>query len=256
MSAAVPQDGTGATEPAWPVVYINLAEDTERDRRMQREFARSGLAARRLDASRWSREPVEVQQKHYSDALNRRCYFRPLLPGERGCYLSHLRAWQELLASEAQALVVLEDDVVLKPQLRQVLESLAQAPQDWDLVKLIGRGREKVGRRTVLPGGVALVDYRRVPSLTAGYVLSRSGAAKLVASRIPFARPIDVDLRHWWENGLRVRGVQPDAIGLAETSFDSSIGDKKHGADLRRQWNKFVFKLRYSMLNAWHRWTR
>lgn len=34
--------------------------------------------------------------------------------------------------------------------------------------------------------GTALVDYSRVPSMTAGYVVSRAGAAKLLVHRQPF----------------------------------------------------------------------
>ena len=42
-------------------------------------------------------------------------------------------------------------------------------------------------RRPLLPD-VALVEYQRVPSMTAGYVISRAGAAKLQKATTPTPR--------------------------------------------------------------------
>ena len=108
-----------------------------------------------------------------------------------------------------------------------------------------------VGQSALL-GQHALVEYRRVPSLTAGYVVSRAGAEKLIASRMPFGRPIDVDLRHWWENGLRIRGVVPALISLDDTSQQSSIGAKVEERSLASKWRKFCHKAAYTFNNLRH----
>ena len=173
--------------------------------------------------------------------MNEQLFHKPLVNGEKGCYASHLRAWQWLLDSQHSALVVLEDDVKLKPEFAAVVEAIAALPAAWDMVKLLGRPatgkREKLrGQRALIPG-TDLVDYARIPSLTAGYVISRAGAGKLLKSRLPFGRPIDVDLRHFWENGMQIQGVEPAAIELDETSFESSIGDKPKGG-LAARWRK------------------
>ena len=97
-----------------------------------------------------------------------------------------------------------------------------------------------------------LVDYKRVPSMTAGYAISRQGAQKLCQSRLPFGRPIDVDLRYWWENDLAVLGVSPAALVLDETSFTSSIGSKSAAVRLGQRWRKFKRQCAYSLLSAWH----
>jgi glycosyl transferase family 25 len=74
-----------------------------------------------------------------------------------------------------------------------------------------------------------------VPSLTAGYVIHRRGAQKLVDARIPFGRPVD---------------VTPAAIELDETSLDSSIGAKREERSFSTKWRKFVLKLDYTLRNA------
>ena len=145
--------------------------------------------------------------------------------GEKGCYASHLRAWQQLLAGDAPALVVLEDDVRLLPNFPSVLQAIADLPpQSWDMVKLYGREHEKIAQQMPLADtGVQLITYRRVPSFAAAYVISRAGAQKLLASRVPFGRPVDVDMRFWFENGVRTFGVFPSVVALDDTSAESSI---------------------------------
>ena len=235
-----------------PIFYINLARDTERRQRLEAELARQGLQGTRFDAVWWADLSAAEQQQLYSAPLNARQYHTTLVNGEKGCYASHLRLWQQLLASGAPAMVVLEDDVALKEGFAAVLQAIGQRPQPWDMVKLIGRERDTFRGRTPLAPGVELVDYRRVPSLTAGYAISRAGAHKLCRSRLPFGRPIDVDLRYWWENDLSVLGVWPAALALDETSFTSSIGSKAAAVGPGQRWRKFKRQFSYSVLNAWH----
>ena len=238
---------------ALPVVYINLASDSNRRARMEAEFARHAVPGQRFDAIRWTALPEAEQARLYSTTLNAGQFHKPLVNGEKGCYASHLRCWQWLLDSPHAAVVVLEDDVALKREFAAVITAIEQLPGGWDMVKLIGRDSEKLRRRLPLLAGFSLVDYQRVPSLTAGYVISRSGAQKLLASRIPFGRPIDVDLRHWWENDLRIQGVVPAAVVLDDTSFQSSIGAKASEGSMATSWRKFRYKAAYTALNLVHR---
>lgn len=86
-------------------------------------------------------------------------------------------------------------------------------------------------------------------------MLSRRGAEKLLASRILFCRPIDVDFRYWWESDVCVQGMVPPAIRLDETSLQSSIGAQVGEARLARKWRKFNYKSAYTLLSCWHRLT-
>lgn len=239
-----------------PVVFINLDQDIERRQRMQAELDRSGIAASRFEATRWAALPEAEQARLYSQTLNARQFHKPLVNGEKGCYASHLRAWQWLLDSSHPALVVLEDDVRLQPGFGAVIAAIEALPEGWDMIKLIGRldlsRGKKLQHRQDLTPGFQLVDYQRIPSLTAGYVISRTGARKLLASRIPFGRPIDVDLRYWWENGLKVQGIEPAVIALDDTSLQSSVGAKALDSPATT-WRKFRRKAAYTLLNHWHR---
>ena len=237
-----------------PLVFINLDKDSERRTRIEGQLAHLGLPGERLPAVWWKHLPPAEQSLLYSAERNHGLYYQPLVDGEKGCYASHIGAWQQLLASDAPALVVLEDDVRLTPQFAEVVKAIAALQEPWDMVKLLGRDREKVRSQRPLVPGTALVDYSRVPSMTAGYVVSRAGAAKLLAHRQPFGRPIDVDMRFWWEcDQLRILGVSPSAIALDDTSEVSSIWDTRDTLTPGQRWRKFTMKLALTLGNAWHR---
>ncbi len=237
-----------------PLVFINLDKDSERRTRIEGQLAHLGLPGERLPAVWWKHLPPAEQSLLYSAERNHGLYYQPLVDGEKGCYASPIQAWRQLLASDAPALVVLEDDVRLTPQFADVVNAIAALQEPWDMVKLLGRDREKVRSQRPLVPGTALVDYSRVPSMTAGYVVSRAGAAKLLAHRQPFGRPIDVDLRFWWEcDQLRILGVSPSAIALDDTSEVSSIWDTRDTLTPGQRWRKFTMKLALTLGNAWHR---
>ena len=237
-----------------PLVFINLDKDSERRTRIEGQLAHLGLPGERLPAVWWKHLPPAEQSLLYSAERNHGLYYQPLVDGEKGCYASHIQAWRQLLASDAPALVVLEDDVRLTPQFADVVNAIAALQEPWDMVKLLGRDREKTRSQRPLTGNTLLVDYARVPSMTAGYVISRAGAARLLERRQPFGRPIDVDLRFWWECGdLRILGVSPAAIELDDTSLVSSIWDERDTLTPAQRWRKFCMKMALTLGNAWHR---
>lgn len=232
-----------------PVYFINLARDTDRRQRMEQEFNRLGILGKRFDAVLWTSLNEQERQHLYSEDLNVKQYHCPLVNGEKGCYASHLALWKQLCDSSDSAMVVLEDDIELSDDFVPVIEAAMTSAGNWDMLKLIGRSREKTRHAAPLVQGHQLITYRRIPSLTAGYVITRAGAQKLLASRQPFGRPIDVDLRFWWENGLRIRGVLPALLTLHETSEASSIGQRA-SRDGKSRWRQWKNKLIYNFMNS------
>ncbi len=232
------------------IVVINLASEQARWLSASRQFEALGLQPIRQEAVEGSSLQTPQRDALYSEALNRRQYHKPLEPGEIGCYASHLAAWQRLLRSGEPAMAVFEDDIEIDPDLPRVLEAVSRLRVHWDVVKLIGRAEEKVHARRPLLGQRELIAYRRVPSLTGAYVITASGAQKLLAKRQPFGRPIDVDMRHWWECDLEVLGVWPYPVRGAPCSQVSTIEDRRARAGALARIRKLALQARYSFMNA------
>ena len=240
--------------PSLPIVFINLSKDEERRDRMTKQFAQMGLEASRLPAVWWTELPESEQLRYFNSPHSHGRYHKPLSNGEKGCYCSHLKACRALLDGEAPAMVVFEDDVRLLPDLPQALAAIEALPAGaaWDMIKLYGREHEKIANQGPLgKSALQLISYRRLPSFAAGYAISRSGAEKMLKTRIPFDRPVDVDLRFWFENDLRIFGVHPSVIALDDTSEISSIWTQKEAsATMTQKLRKFRMKLALAWGNA------
>lgn len=234
------------------ILVINLASQEARWRDACRRFSAVGLRPVRHEAVAGSALTPQQTAQLYSERLNAAQYHKALRPGEIGCYASHLAAWRRLVASGDSAMAIFEDDVEIDDDLPEVLRTVASSTMPWDVLKLIGRPREKIRARTPLLGRRELIAYRRVPSLTGAYVITAQGAEKLLAHRCPFGRPVDVDMRHWWECDLHVAGVHPYPVRAAPSSQVSTIGERaatEQGS--RSRLKRLQLQAHYTFHNWW-----
>jgi glycosyl transferase family 25 len=231
------------------IYVINLPLHAQRWAAAWLQLTRVGLRPQRLPGVHGAWLPPQQRAVLYSEELNRRQYHQPLCDAEIGCYASHLSAWQRLLLSDAPCAAVLEDDVAVDASLPAVLRAIEALPGEWDLVKLIGRPQEKVAEAQPLCEGSSLIRYVRAPSLTGGYVLHRRGARKLLMQRRPFGRPVDVDLRYWWECGLELYGVQPYPLREGPLAGDSSMVGRRIERSASMRWRKLYLQAHYSWCN-------
>lgn len=230
-----------------PVYLINLPRDRERGEQMRRQIDALQLETRHVEAVYGRDLDASQLSTLYSPELNRARFHKPLSPGEIGCYASHLRVWELMRDDSAPMALVLEDDVVLGPELPALLDAVARLPARWDMIKLLGRDHERVARRLPLLDRWSVVRYRRAPSLTGAYLLSREGARRLAGSRRPFYRPVDVDLRFWWENDLRLYGLLPYPVSLGPASEVSTLGPRQEVGGLAYRWRKFRTQVHYTV---------
>ena len=110
-----------------PVLYINLDQDKERRAHILETLAQDedNLKLMRVAALE---PPIALPGAAFADTLS---------VGEIGCYASHMKAWDALLASRSPFALVLEDDARVPPDLADLVhEMIAVLPKHWDLVHL------------------------------------------------------------------------------------------------------------------------
>lgn len=74
----------------------------------------------------------------------------------------------------------------------------------------------------------------------------------MLQSRVPFGRPVDVDLRFWFENGMRIFGIHPSVIALDDTSSASSIWEHEEPSlTLSQRLRKLKMKAQLTWGNAY-----
>jgi glycosyl transferase family 25 len=207
-----------------PLIYvINLDRDAERLASIHENLTRLGLSYERLpavmgkDVPEWEKL-VDLTAYAWRNRLD--------MPraGEVGCYLSHLKAMETFLQTDAPWCVILEDDVEVLPACADVLRSLAEK-EDWDLVKLFNFHSGMPVKKRALVGGHHLVAHLTRTTSSAAYVVNRRAAGTLLKSMRPISEQVDHALDRPWENGLRTRGIRPMPVILAPfATTTSSIG--------------------------------
>ncbi|MFN7136576.1 MAG: glycosyltransferase family 25 protein [Thermomonas sp.] len=241
MSAALPSD--------CHAYVLNLARAPQRLAAMQARLSALGVAFTRIEGV----DGATLAADALAALTRRNRYYKPLRPGEVGCYLGHVEALRSFLASPAHFCLLLEDDACFEdgflPALAAALER-RRAEADplcrWDVLKLCNRRRRWMPLAP-LAAGHCLVEYGpSVPSTTTAAVWTREGATRFLAAFSGVSRPVDCDLQHPWESGLRILSVHPPVVSAEPVP--STIGGGKPRS--RNPWPK----LRYEALRLWPRW--
>ena len=226
-----------------PLIYvINLDRDTERMASIRANLDGLGLPFERLaavmgkDVTEWEKL-VDLPAYAWRNRLD--------IPraGEVGCYLSHLKAMETFLRTDAPWCVILEDDVEVLPACADVLRSLAEK-DDWDLVKLFNFHSGLPVKKRALGSAHHLVAHLTRTTSSAAYVVNRRAAETLMQSMRPITEQVDHALDRPWETGLRVRGIRPMPVVLAPVAATTSTidyqGRGKQGRTLSKSLKLFL----------------
>ena len=187
---------------------INLDRAPERLERIRQQMQRLALPFTRLPAVD-ARALQDSQRAALDEPTYRRKHGMTPVPGELGCYLSHVHALQQFLASPARFALVLEDDVLLHDSLPAVLAGLVRNADRWDMVKLSAvHSGTPVPVLQVAPGHTLAVMLSRCTGASA-YLVNRRAAQAYTAGLLPMSLPYDHVFDQGWRFGLKVRLVTP-----------------------------------------------
>lgn len=199
---------TRASPPAasWPVPASSLAAHVislQRTPRRYAYFLQNGLVARVLPALQVleavdgsTLEPARDERFSVLARVNlqrktRRSHTDLVTLGMAGLYISHVEAWKRVLASGVELAIVLEDDAEitadLLPRLDAVMAQLPP-PEEWDVWIL---GCLTVNAHAHAPGLAAGIHEVSEYYGTQAYVVTRRGAARLLAAAYPMAVQVD-----------------------------------------------------------------
>jgi len=208
------------------ILVINLDRSIGRLTFMRRQIERLGLSFERVPAIDGLNVPTDLAR--YFSHIARST--TPIIDDAAvGCYASHLKAYQRIVALNAPYALILEDDALLPDDITDIVcDTLYALPQGWDLVQLATPHRHAIKPLSTLPCGGTLIRYSRVPHGAVGYLIRRSGAEKLLSPAIRRQWAIDTDTRRPWLFGLDVYGVTPNPI--RHGSFPTTMGRVRKSA--------------------------
>lgn len=198
---------------------ISLEESTHRRTEFSRQM--SGLD---LDWSFFSAHKGIVPPLVYNDREAARHCGRILLPPEIGAYVSHFKCWEWLAHSEYDQAIILEDDIILDWRAITTLRQVNLLHYRIELLRLFATHpiRCKIIMYRFLAPHSHLVRTIGLYLGTQGYVLTKSGARRLIENYTNIIRPIDWVLTRYWEHKLGSYSLFP--FPIIEQNVPSTIG--------------------------------
>lgn len=211
-----------------PVIYlcINLPQSEDRRCSISEQAQKIGLDVQFVEAIAGKDLPPHVPDYDREERLKRYSY--DLTPNEIACVLSHRKALCAFLESKAEYAVIMEDDALLDPNIKEGVSEIIQQLHGWEAVKLyedaectlypLENNAEGVLVHAVMP--------RKLLWGAVGWLYSRSAAKKLVEAMQTFSLAADAQIGHiLLEQGIPSMGVTPSLISTSDPHNERSTID-------------------------------
>ena len=228
-----------------PIYVINLDRSPERLEAITRQLDRFGLGFHRIQAvdgklanptQRALLDEMAYQSKHGKTSL----------PGELGCYLSHVRALDTFLASDSPFAIILEDDAILKDDFARGIDELLKHANRWDLVKLSGvHSGTPVSVLKLTQNHVLAVMFSKCTGASA-YIVNRRTAVAFSQGLLPMTLPYDHEFDKGWKYGIKVRSVSPFLVTHNETATTTiaQTGETNRKLTVIKRWSTHQYRLK------------
>lgn len=209
-----------------PIWLINLPSSVDRYAKMENQLRAMDLSFIPFEAvngrEEWDDLKNSVDVPRFEKNVG-----RTVMPGEVGCYLSHLKVWQAFLETDAPAALVLEDDVLFHDDFCRAVDAALTALDDWDIVKLnFIRAKFPIQKHQV--SDWKFMAYVGAFTGTGAYLINRAVVEQLCDTFLPIVRPIDHELDRSQHHKIRHFGLEPYPSHVADGG-QSTITGSNHG---------------------------
>ena len=186
-----------------PALVINLDRSRERWESVSGSASGAGIELERLAAVDGRAMPAGAPRPGLDERKFSRSHGRKVLPGEYGCYRSHLAALGRVIERGYDVAIIAEDDILFDAGTEKRVRSIMTANSRIELLKLVnhrtsafvGCGRsslgDEFGRCMHGPQGSA-----------ACYAVTNQGARKLLAALQTMWLPYDTAFERGWSTGV------------------------------------------------------
>ncbi|PWF42088.1 glycosyltransferase family 25 protein [Massilia glaciei] len=201
------------------IFVLSLPSSSERRSRASAKLAREGIPFEFIDAvdGRTGQHPYLSNYDEKAFLINRR---RKAAPGELGCYVSHVLAWEKCVEID-EAVVVLEDDFEITEQFAAGLKFIEPYVDRVSFVRLEPL-ESRFFVRSVKGEHFSLVKQVKVGMCATGYVITPQGARKFLETATAIRYPIDLFLKYTSIHKQLMHALIPRVV--YPTHADSIIG--------------------------------
>lgn len=238
--------------PKYQTYLINLDRATDRLQLMVKEFEKCQIDFERIsavDAKKLDSNSYQIKNK----------YDRELVPGEIGCYLSHVKTLSHFLSSDNDFAIIIEDDAILAPDFKNIVEkalikyNTLPKKHQWDVLKLFNGKRRHIKIADIDQNYIIAACGTSIPITTIAAIWTKDAARKFlnkINQPLPvISRPIDCDLQHAWEFDLRIYNLLPTIVKPApvetQIQINKSLRKSKFPRQIIYELNRLIPKYMY-----------
>jgi len=148
--------------------------------------------------------------------------------GAIGCTLSHINIWKEFVKSNigSDKLVVLEDDMDVVDDFKNKLKNYVNhLPSDFDISQIYLSDTNERNNSNVRKIN-DFVETGYPQNGTVGYIISKTGAKKLLKHSLPMYEAIDVMIKDAIRENKIISYVPTEKLVLHKFKFESSVCEK------------------------------
>lgn len=233
------------------IYVINLDRSKERLTEITRQLNELGLQFERISAID-GKLANDTQRACINEQAYQKKHGKQSLPGELGCYLSHVKAIQTFLNTNDEFALILEDDAVFGADFVQVITRLLANSARWDMVKLSGvHSGTPVNDIELNPFYRLAVMFSKCTGSSA-YVINRKAALAYYQKLLPMTLPYDHEFDLGWKYRIKVRAVNPFPVihndMVSTTIISDPISNRKIRGFKRFPTHLYRLKTEFSRL--------
>ena len=206
-----------------------------------------------VDAQELSRAELE---KVYQRRLFKPYYPFELRPAEIACFLSHRKAWSEIVEKRLDAGLVFEDDVGIEPNVFREAFQLAETLCDGSPAHIQFNFRKPEEGATVIAADGTARIVRPQPVLLGAMaqLVSRKAAVQLLERTEVFDRPVDVLLQMHWQTSVYPLAADPAGTVNRDMNLGGSTlhASKSVTERVWREWSRFRYRRAIRRLSSQH----
>ncbi|MGF1680928.1 glycosyltransferase family 25 protein [Photobacterium minamisatsumaniensis] len=151
-------------------------------------------------------------------------YGRKAVPGEIGCYASHMLAWEKCVQLDEPILVFEDDFQIVSDEIKNSIQACEKKIEKLGFIR-IETTRNKPKYKVSSIDNYTFYNYLKVPQCATGYIISPEVARQFLDNSQTISLPVDVFIRNVWIHKQPIYGVEPYSV--SPRKIDSIIGSRK-----------------------------
>ncbi|WP_137130199.1 glycosyltransferase family 25 protein [Rhizobium sp. FY34] len=198
---------SGARRAKLQVYLINLDRAERRLELMAAKLNALGIAYQRIAGVDGQKLTFPVPE--FSEISYRMLHGRRFLPAEVGCYLSHINCAKQLLDTDADFALILEDDVTFAEDAMDSIGRAIDQSDCWDILRLttVNSGHKFAIRPLGNGRNLAMCLTREKGA--GAYVVNRKAAKWMIQRLLPIRLAYDIAFDLEFMNGLNAAFIHP-----------------------------------------------